>query len=105
MNFHGKPGLLTCVCKKFSGNKPSAKRVTCVDVVTARTFDGQIHFRRAKPDSHLGDFLQEFSEIYSVVVDGSRQGLVEFRCDLDAGGKIAQEAVQGVICRMRERLT
>jgi hypothetical protein len=48
--------------------------------------------------NHLGDCLQEISEVYSVAVENSRQGLVEFRRDLDARVNIVEQHAN-LLCR------
>jgi hypothetical protein len=53
---------------------------------------------RTEYADHLGDFLQEISEVYSVAVDSSRQELVEFRRDLDARVNIVEQHAN-LLCR------
>jgi hypothetical protein len=57
-----------------------------------RIIDGQVHpcFRAERAD-HLANFLQKVPEVYPGAVVGERQGLVEFRRDLDACADVVEQ--------------
>ena len=77
--------ILAGVGKKLGGDKPGVECMARVDVAVARTMDCQVHpcFRTERAD-HLANFLQKIPEVYPIAIVGERQGLVEFRRDLDA---------------------
>jgi hypothetical protein len=84
--------VLAGIGQKLSGDKSGMKGVARVDVAIAAMIDGQIHLSfRAERSDHLGNFLQEIAEVYTIAVGGQRQRLVQFRRDLDARTDIVEQ--------------
>src|SRR6266568_3141151 len=73
--------VLTGVGEKLGGNKPGVKCLTWIDARLARIIDRQVDLSlQANRADHLGNLLQEISEVYSIAaVGGQPQGLVELR--------------------------
>src|SRR5579864_8458464 len=92
--------ILAGVRKKLGGYESSMKSVARLDVAAVGTIDRQVHLSlRSERANHLCDFLQEIPEVHAVAVDGSRQGLVEFRRDLDARVDIVEQHAN-LLCRI-----
>src|SRR5437660_9896409 len=85
-------GVLADYCNQLGGDESGVKSMTRVDVVAADIVDRQLHLSvRAERTDHLGNFLEEIAEVYSIAVSGLPQRLVEFRRYLDARVKIVEQ--------------
>src|ERR1700733_13754400 len=72
MDLHRQPRRMRVfagVGQKLSGNEPGTRG----DMAIAGIVDGQVHlFVRAKRSDHLGNFLQEIAEVYTIAVGRQR---------------------------------
>src|SRR5258705_7550707 len=84
--------ILCGVGQELGGDKPGMKCMTRVEVAIARIIDRQVHpcFRTERAN-HLANFLQKIPEVYPIAIVGERQGLVEFRRDLDACADVVEQ--------------
>src|SRR6201981_579712 len=77
--------ILAGVRKKLGDYESGVKCMRGIDVGIAGPIDCQLHVSmRAGGADHLGYLLHELPEVYSLAVDGPRQGSVELRRDLRA---------------------
>jgi len=77
--------ILAGVRKKLGDYESGVKCMRGIDVGIAGPIDCQLHVSmRTEGADHLGYLFHELPEVYSLAVDGPRQGSVEFRRDLDA---------------------
>src|SRR5258708_18437918 len=84
--------ILGGIRQELGGDKPGMKCMTWVHGAIARIIDGEVHPRfRAERADHLANFLQKIPEVYPLAIVGERQGLVEFRRDLDACADVVEQ--------------
>ena len=84
--------ILAGVRKKLGDDESGVKCMTGIDVGIAGPIDCQLHVSmRTEGADHLGYLFHELPEVYSLAVDGPRQGSVEFRRDLGARDDIVEQ--------------
>jgi len=84
--------ILAGVRKKLGDDESGVKCMTGIDVGIADPIDCHLHVStRTEGADHLGYLFHELPEVYSLAIDGPRQGSVEFRRDLDAGDDIVEQ--------------
>src|SRR3984957_4035324 len=66
--------VLAGIGQELGGDQSGMKGVARIDVAIAGMIDGQIHLSlRAERSDHLGNFLEEIAEVYTIAVGSQRQ--------------------------------